>query len=166
MTMKAATHVKIHHTSILLFLFSLLMGCSGIKTYPNTANKNFHIKTETDSGSMLSKVRTAVNIYRVDADCKTEYEGTVQLKSRSVDIGIPAERLSYLVFVFSSSGFLSSSSSTITYDGLLKLNADYLYDVKVSYVDDIYNVVIRETDPRNKKSREIELKDLNECDSF
>lgn len=166
MTMKAATHMKIQHIIILLFVFSLLIGCSGIKTYPNTADKNFYITTETDSGSMLSKVRTAVDIYRVDADCKTEYEGTVQLKSRSVDIGIPPGRLSYLVFVFSSSGFFSSSSSTITYGGLLKLNADYLYDVKVSYVDDIYNVVIRETNPRKKKSREIELKDLNACDSF
>ena len=83
-----------------------------------------------------------------------------------MDIGIPPGGLSYLVFVFSSSGFLSSSSSTITYGGLLKVNANYLYDVKVSYVDDIYNVVIRETNPRNKKSREIELRDLNECHFF
>ena len=105
MTMKAVTHMKIQHIIILLFVFSLLIGCSGIKTYPNTADKNFYITTETDSGSMLSRVRTAVDIYRVDADCKTEYEGTVQLKSRSVGIGIPPGRLSYLVFVFSSSGF-------------------------------------------------------------
>ncbi len=166
MTMKAATHMKIQHIIILLFVFNLLIGCSGIKTYPNTADKNFHITTETDSGSVLSKVRTAVDIHRVDADCKTEYEGTVQLKSSSVDIGIPPGRLSYLVFVFSSSGFFSSSSSTITYGGLLMPGADYLYDVKVSYVDDIYNVVIRETNPRKKKSREIELKDLNDCASF
>ena len=166
MTMKAATNTKIQHIIILLLVFSLLIGCSGIKTYPDTADKNLYITTETDSGSMLSKVRTAVDIYRVDSDCKTEYEGTVQLKSRSVDIGIPPGRLIYLVFVFSRSGFFSSSSSKITYGGLMKLNADYLYDVKVSYVDDIYNVVIRETNPRKKKSREIELKDLNDCDSF
>jgi hypothetical protein len=164
--MKAATNTKIQHIIILLLVFSLLIGCSGIKTYPNTADKNLYITTETDSGSMLSKVRTAVDIYRVDSDCKTEYEGTVQLKSRSVDIGIPPGRLIYLVFVFSRAGFFSSSSSKITYGGLMKLNADYLYDVKVSYVDDIYNVVIRETNPRKKKSREIELKDLNNCASF
>ncbi len=166
MTMNAAIHMKTPPIIILLFLFNLLIGCSGIKTYPNTANKNFYITTETDSGSMLSKVHTAVDIYRVDADCKTEYEGTVQLKSSSVDVGIPPERLSYLVFVFARSGFLSSSSSTITYGGLLKLHADYRYDVKVSYLDGIYNVVIRETNPNKKKSREIELKDLSECGSF
>ncbi len=131
--MKSARHRKLQHTTIALFMFSLLIGCSGIKIYPNTSDKNFTITTETDSGSMLSKVHTAVDIYRVGPDCKTEYEGTVQLNSRVVAIGLPPGRLSYLVFVFSRSGFFSSSSSRLTYGGLLKPDADYLYDVKVSY---------------------------------
>ena len=164
--MKAITRMMIRHIIVSLLAFSLLSGCSGIKTYPNTLANNFHVKTETDSGSMFSKVRTAVDIYRVNADCKTEYEGTVQLKDPSVEVGIPSGRLNYLVFVFASSGFLSSSSSTITYNALLKPRAGYNYDVKVSYIDDIYNVVIRETHPRKKRSREIELKDLNACETF
>jgi hypothetical protein len=151
---------------ILLWAYSVLAGCSGIKTYQSPQHKNLHIKTETDSGSIFSKVRAAVDIYRVDADCKTEYEGTIQLKTLYVNVGIPSSRLSYLVFVFSSSGLLSSSSSTITYNTLLKPRVDYNYDIKVSYINDIYNVAIRETDPRMKKSREIELKDLNDCGSF
>jgi hypothetical protein len=163
--MQAAIHMKMPHLIVSLFLISLLSGCSGIKTYPGTADKNFHITTETVSGSMLSKLRTNVDIYRVDADCKPEYEGTVPLKSGSVDIGIPPGRSSYLVFVFSTSRFLSSSS-TVTYGGLLNIKAGCSYDVKVSYLDDIYNVVILETDRREKKSREIALKALNDCNSF
>jgi hypothetical protein len=154
------------HIIGLLLAVSLLVCCSGIRTYQNTPYKNFHIKTETDSGSMFSKVRAAVDIYRIDTDCKTEYEGTVQLKSPSVDVGVPPGRLSYMVFVFASSGFLSSSSSTITYNTLLKPRVGYNYDIKVSYIDDIYNVVIWETHPNKMKSREIELKGLNACDSF
>jgi len=163
---KTLTHMMNRHIIGLLLAFSLLAGCSGIKTYQNTPDKNLHIKTETDSGSMFSKVRAAVDIYRVGPDCKTEYEGTVQLKKPSVDVGVPSGRLSYLVFVFASSGFLSNSSSTITYNTLLKPRVGYNYDIKVSYIDDIYNVVIWETHPSKKKSREIELKDLNACDSF
>jgi hypothetical protein len=154
------------HVIVMLLVYGLLAGCSGIKTFQNTPDKNLHIKTETDSSSMFSKVRAAVDIYRVDANCKTEYKGTVQLKNLSVDVGIPSGRLSYLVFVFHSSGFLSGSSGTITYNTLLKPRIGYNYDIKVSYIDDIYNVVIRETDPLMKKSREIELKDLNDCGSF
>ncbi len=158
--------MRIQHIIILLFVFSLLIGCSGIKTYPDTAERNFHITTKTNSEPRLSKVRAAVDLYRVDPACKSEYEGTVQLTSRPVVIGIPPGRLSYLVFAFTSSSFFSSSSRTITYGGLLKVNADCLYDVQVSYVDDIYNVIITETNRPKGESREIELKDLKTCDSL
>jgi hypothetical protein len=154
------------HIIILLSVYSLLAGCSWIKTYQSLQHKNLHIETGTDSGSIFSKVRAAVDIYQVDESCKAEYEGTVQLNTPSVDLGIPSNRLSYLVFVFARSGVLSSTSSTITYSTLLLPHIDYNYDIKVSYIDDIYNVVIRETDPRKKKSREIERKDLNDCGSF
>jgi len=154
------------HIIVLLSAYILLAGCSWIKTYQSTQPKNFHIETETDSGSIFSKVRAAVDIYRVNADCKTEYEGTVQLKTSSVNVGIPSNRLSYLVFVFARSGVLSSTSSTITYSTLLLPRIGNNYDIKVSYIDNIYNVVIRETDPHKKKSREIERKDLNDCGSF
>lgn len=164
--LKTLTHMITRYIIVLLLAVGILTGCSGIKTYQNTLYKNLHIKTVTDSGSMFSKVRAAVDIYRVDADCKTEYEGTIQLKYPSVDVGVPSNRLSYLVFVFARSGFLSSSSSTITYNTLLKPRVGYNYDIKVTYKDDIYNVVIWETHPSKKKSREIELKDLNACDSF
>jgi hypothetical protein len=161
--MKAITPLIRRYIISLALAFGLLSGCSGIKTYQNTLTNNLHINTETDSGSMFSKVRTAVDIYRVDAECKTEYEGTVQLKKPSVEIGIPSDRLSYLVFVFANSGFFSNSSSMMSYDALLKPRAGYNYDVKVTYIGNIYNVVMHETHPRNKKGREIELKGLNAC---
>ena len=150
----------------LLLTASLLAGCSGIKPYRNVAEKNLHIKTKADSGSFFSSVRTAVDIYRVNADCKTEYEGTVQLDKPSVDIGIPSNRLSYLVFVFSSSSFFANTSGTITHNNLLKTRAGYNYEIHVSYKDDIYNVVIQETHPGGHAGREIEARKLSACNEF
>lgn len=164
--METNTNVMSRYITGLLVTVSLLAGCLGIRHYPNTMDKNLHIQTKTDSGSFFSKLRAAVDIYRVDADCKTKYEGTIQLNEPSVDVGIPSHRLSYLVFVFSSSSFLASSNSTVTHDTLLKPRAGYNYDIKVSYIDDIYNVVIRETHPRKPGSRDIELKDLSACGGF
>lgn len=152
--------------SVTLLAYSLLVSCSGIKTYQNTTVKNLHIKTETDSGSVFSNVQAAVDVYRVNTHCEIEYEGTVQLNNFSVDVGIPSDRLSYLVFVFHSSGFLASSSGTTSYNTLLKPRPGYSYDIKVSYRDDIYNVVIQELDPSTKASREIEFKNLGDCGSF
>jgi hypothetical protein len=152
--------------ALLLSSLSFIQGCSGIRTYPNVGDKNLLILTETDSGSFFSKVRTAVDIFRVTSDCKTDYEGTVQLKDTPVEVSIPAGRLNYLVFVFASSGFLSSTSSTITYDALLRPQAGYNYTAKVSYIDDIYNVEMIETHPQKQEDKKIRLKSLQDCGTF
>jgi len=140
-----------------LLAAGLLGGCSGAKTYPDTLPKNMHVRTET------SKVRAELHIHRVDANCLTEYQGTVQLDKPSVEIGIPAGRQSLVAFTFSSSSFLSGSSSSVRYDTLLTPRAGHTYDVKVSYLDNIYNVAVREIDPRRSSSREIERRDLRAC---
>jgi len=141
----------------ILLAASLFAGCSGIKTYPDTLPKNMHVRTET------SKVRAELHIHRVDANCLTEYQGTVQLDKPSVEVGIPAWRQSLVAFTFSSSSFLTGSSTSVRYDTLLTPRAGYTYDVKVSYLDRMYDVAIREIDPRKSSSREIERKSLKTC---
>jgi hypothetical protein len=142
---------------------SLLAGCSGIKTYPDTLPKNLHVRTEAGSGSAFARMRVAVHIHQVDANCRTEYQGTVQLAEPSVRIGLPPDRLSYLVFSFSGSTFLGGSSSSINYETLLLPRAGYAYDAQASYQDNIYNVAIRESGPRRSAGREIERRGLDDC---
>lgn len=144
---------------------SLLAGCFGSKTYPNTLDKNLHVHTATDSGSWFSRVRAAVDIHRVGGDCALDYEGTVQLADSKIDIGIPPHRWSYLVFVFGSSSFFANRSGTITYETLLKARPNYHYDVAVRYRDDMYHVGIRETLPNQSTGREIEPLELSACRS-
>jgi len=141
----------------MLLAAGLLAGCSGAKTYPDAFPKNMHVRTET------SKARAELHIHRVDANCLTEYQGTVQLDKPSVEVGIPAGRQSLVAFTFSSSSFLTGSSSSVRYDTLLTPRAGYTYDVKVSYLDNIYNVTVREVDPRRSSNREIERKSLRTC---
>jgi hypothetical protein len=142
---------------------AFLAGCSGLKPYQNTQDNNFHVHTATESGSWFSSVRAAVDIHRVTVDCKTEYEGTLQLNRPTIDVGIPSNRWSRLVFVFSSSSFLANRSGSMTYETLLKPRSGYHYEVKVTYKDDMYNVVVHETAPGSAGGREIEHKDLRAC---
>ena len=151
---------------VLLLAASLMYGCAGIRPYPNSLDKNLHIRTKTESGSLFSKARAAVDIYQVDASCKAEYQGTLKLNKPSVAVGIHPDSLTYLVFKFASYSFLANSSSMISYDTLLKPRAGYNYDIKVSYIDDIYNVDIREVHLSKPASRDIERKDLSACSSF
>jgi hypothetical protein len=164
--MKRLAIIRNLSTVGLLLIVSLLVGCSGIKTYPNTLDKNLHVRTATDSGSLFSSVRTAVDIHHVGADCTTEYEGTVQLEKPSIKIGIPSNTWSRLVFVFANNSFLANSSSTITYETLLKPRAGYTYEIKVRYQDDIYNVSVQETHPDDPARREVERRTLRACNVF
>ena len=150
------------HLTALILAANLSAGCS-LKSYPNTLEKNLHIRTETKSGSFLSTVRSAVDVYRVDASCRAQYEGTVELNSPSVFVGIPLGRPSYLVFNFASTSFLANTRSRISYDTLLTPRAGYIYDVQVNYIGNIYGVIIRETPPQGSLSREIERRDLSVC---
>jgi hypothetical protein len=149
----------------LLVLVGLLAGCSGKFAYRNTLAKNLHIQTETDSGSVFSSVAAAVGIYRVDEHCKIEYQGTVDLDASSISVGIPSGRPSYLVFEFENASFLASSRRSISYETLLTPAAGRAYDIKVSYLDDIYNVEIRESRPGDGMVRDIRRKDLRTCSS-
>ena len=152
--------------AIPLFMTALLLGgCSGIKAYPNRLAKNLTVTTAADSGSAFSSVKTAVDIYSVDDKCKLAYEGTVQLKKPSVNIGIPVGRRSYLDFVFATSGFLSSSTSTVTQGALLMPRKGYSYAFHATYKDNIYNVEMKEKGPKQKNGRNAELKDLSACSS-
>lgn len=159
---------RIHRASsrraaVLLVALGLLAACSGKFTYPNTLAKNLSIHTETDSGSPFSSVRAAVGIYGVDGQCRIEYQGTVDLDDPSIAVGIPSGRPSYLVFEFANNSFLGSSRRSITYETLLVPAAGHDYRLEVSYVDDIYNVEIRESRPGDSASRRIARRDLRTC---
>src|SRR6266849_1127390 len=152
-------HLDIGRIAFIVLLVcttSLLAGCFGGKTYPNTLDKNLHVHTATDSGSWFSHVRAAVDIHRVGEDCALDYEGTVQLADSKIDIGISPHRWSYLVFVFGSSSFLANRSGTITYETLLKPRPNYHYEVAVRYRHDMYHVGTRESPQHQSAGREIE----------
>jgi hypothetical protein len=116
-----------------------VVACTGgRKPYPDgLAEKNVSVKPA------LSGVRAALHVHAVDAQCGTEYLGTLDLDRPAVALGIPEDRLSYLVFDFSSSSWLSGSHR-MTQQTLLRPRAGHLYEIAASYRENIYHVVVRE----------------------
>lgn len=154
---------RLYWLSQLLLPVCLLVGCSGLKPYPNTLEENLHLHTRTDSGSVFSSVHAAVDIYRVNARCQTEYQGTVDLDKPAVAIGIPIDQPSYLSFGFSSSSWLANSNSIISYDTLLTPRVGFDYEFEVSYLDDIYHVAILEVHQGSNIRRQFERQTLSDC---
>ena len=131
--------------------------------YPNELpEKNLSIRTTTSKTSTFSSVRAALAVHSVDEQCRTRYLGTVELDKPSVTVGIPDDRWSYLVFDFASAGFLGGTRGRISRGMLLKPQADHRYEIDVTYLDDMYNVVVREEQPAGML-RELPLADLDSC---
>ncbi len=151
------------HVTALLFTTTLLVACSGLKSYPDTLARNVEIHTRTDSGSMLSSVEASLDVYSLRPDCSADYEGSVALDSSTVSVGLPVDRPSYLVFRFNSSSFLAGSSSVTRYETVFTPGDGRHYDVEVSYIDDIYNVAISEMSSATSVARVVEARDLRDC---
>lgn len=140
---------------VLIVFAEIITGCSGLRPYVSDYEKNLYITTRTEASGFLARVDAAVDIYSVNSDCARQYQGTVDLRKPSVAVGLPPNSLSYLSFTFASSAFLANSHGAMSYDKVLAPRDGYDYDVAVSYIDNIYNVTIRERNSSSGESSEL-----------
>jgi hypothetical protein len=138
-------------------------GCSGVKTYPHSLDRNLQIRSETVTGSPLFRVRTALSVYRVDERCELEFEGVVNIDQPKMSVGIPAGRWSYLDFTFTDPSLGGDPSSSVRRETMFRPRAGYRYDIAVTYRKDVYHVAIREIAPRGGAGREVEFRDIRAC---
>jgi hypothetical protein len=144
-------------------LVMLAAACSGLKPYPNELpTKNLSIRTATSSGSVFSSVGAEVDVHSVDAACRTQYLGTVQLDQPSVAVGIAADRGSLLTFHFLIANFLGSARGRVSRELFITPRSDQRYEIDVTYRDDLYDVVLRER-LRNGDAREVAPVGLKAC---
>lgn len=145
------------YLALMLCTVILLQACASIKPYPSTHKKNLVIRTTADSN-----VHIMLDVYDVNDRCEARFLGTVELGNEKSRVGIPENKYSLLSFRFQSSSFWQSSSSSITFDTLLKPRKGYEYDVYARHVNGIYNVDMSEY-YKGRKKRQINSRDLHEC---
>ena len=147
--------------SLLAFLSITLLasGCASTKAYKDVLTHNLEFNSKTDS------VEVTLDIYGVGKQCESEYLGTVDLDRNSIELGIAMGQPSYLVVGFASSSFWSNSSGFLSYDFTLLPRKAYRYEVDVSYIDRIYNVIVYEVSQLTGEKREMETAELRNCHS-
>ena len=125
-------------------------------------DKNLVVRTKMQSGSFFTDVEAMLHIYSLRDGCTTDYLGTVQLEKDKTAVGIVVGQPAYLKFIFKTSGMLSSSTATVPFVAILTPRPGIQYSADVSYLDSIYNVVIREVSSRGTPGREIE-RNMGKC---
>jgi hypothetical protein len=95
-----------------------------------------------------------MDVYGVDSKCEASYQGTVDLSDKKVSTGIPANKLSYLVFYFRGGSYFTGYHGT-SYAIYLTPRPGYRYDATASYADGMYGATIYEQDARGGGRRKI-----------
>jgi hypothetical protein len=146
--------MKLRHLACFLLLISVVAGCSGLKTYPNTADKNLMVRTKT-SRSLFRSVEVSLQIYNLDDDCNADYLGSIKLKNGDTQIGIATDQFTCLAFVFVTPGIIRHTT-------ILTPRPGVRYIADISYADSIYNVSIHEAGPSGTQGREID-RQVSKC---
>lgn len=120
-----------------------LGGCSGISAYHSAPDHNLTVYTQARSTALFTRVRTALDIYSVRADCKLRYQGTLQLNRPAVALGVPVRQRSLLVFRFDRAAYLAGTSAEITDATLFTPEPSDRYTANVRYAHGIYDVHLR-----------------------
>ena len=122
----------------------LLAGCSDRRPYEGTAYKNLQVRTVSTSGSV------ALDVYSLDAKCSATYEGFVVLDRPVVEVGLPPARPSLLVFEFRDPNVSNKKEVQVI------PRVTYRYEVRVALKGAIYDIELREIDPRSGADRELD----------
>lgn len=131
--------ILFYRTALLIFVAGIASACSSTHDYTNIKPENMIFKTDVRSGS------ARLHVYDVGNACNLIYQGTVELSSSKMKLGIPVNKLSYLEINFSDSSIFTGSHSTSS-GAYLSPRAGYQYETAVSYIDRMYSVTIYEQD--------------------
>lgn len=150
-------------SGLALLSLAFVVACAGTysrrraRPYLSNAAKNVTVRTEVERG-----VRATLYVYSVDATCNTEYLGSLSLDRSLVELSIPEGALTYLEVSFDTSSFMAGSRIS-SIGSLLKPRAGDNYELTVSYQEDIYNFVLRDTGSRGGAGHELPRRDLVTC---
>lgn len=154
--------VSKHRIRAAALLALSLYGCSGLKTYPDTIEKNARIHVRTDGGTLLSRIGIELDLYTVDAGCGSIYLGTLQLDDPTIELGLPLDRKVRLAYVFSRAAILGTSSMTVI-EMMLTPRRGERYDFDVAYLKEGYTATGRLFPAGQMQSRDIEHSRLQDC---
>lgn len=147
--------------ALIIALAFVLAGCSSVRTYPNTLEKNLRVYTRADAGTFFSRLRVDIDIFDVAGDCRVEYQGSLRLNRPAVSIGLPVNKPSYVAIVFTRN--VLGSLTTFTHETVLTPRPHHQYDTEVKYHDGMYQIILRERGTGGGPGRELPRQALKNC---
>jgi len=136
-----------------------LVGCSSLKTYPDSLTKNLTVVLDKNSDS---GVEGRVDIYLLDKRCQGPYQGSVWFDKKAKSLGIKENRQTLVSLKYLLSDWLKGKHSIIK-DVLIKAQPGYRYEAKLSYIDKAYETFFYKINRRSGKRKLIKMIGIDAC---
>ena len=141
---------------------ALLVGCSSIKTYQSSGEKNMRVRVENAGGGFFSSTRPDAHIFSVDAACEEKYLGTVELGGPIVEFSLPVGQTVLIEFVFHNSALGGQQAPTVV-EMMATPRTGTRYEFEVSFLRNGYMATATEFQPGQTTGRQMELQRLRDC---
>jgi hypothetical protein len=132
-------------------LLATLTACAGTTPYRYSGESNVEIRSHVEGA------KARLDIHRLEAQCHTQYEGSVALDQPLLEISIPEDRASVLVVRFETSSFLGGSRGSISREVTVVPRPGLRYRIDARYRDAIYEVTVLEITRGTARTRPLEL---------
>lgn len=144
-----------------LLLCGSLLGCaSSPQPYRGNYEKNLTVHLNlSDPRGLLSSAAASVGVNDMVDDCSSQYQGFVALSPGSNKIGLQPGHATYLIFTVSH-GRLGKRSN-FGRGMLLTPAAGRQYEVRIDYVNDMFDLRLYETSQSGRK--ELTIVPLTSC---
>lgn len=136
----------------------ILSGCSSTKHYHNNLNKNI---TASLSKNSDRDVDARADIFSLDKQCNTAYQGSVWLGKKKARIGVQKNKQVLLSFRYLRSDW--TGKHMIADDAVINARSGYRYEAKLSYIDKAYETFLYEINRRTGKRKSIEMVGIDAC---
>ena len=103
-----------------------------------------------------------MEIYSVSKNCKVQSENLVKLKKGDRSFSLIENKKYYIQVSFASWSF-SSGYGNVTMGSLLNILPNSQYIIKVTYIDNMYDLEIHQRDFENTTSKQLYLIPLSSC---
>jgi hypothetical protein len=138
-------------------------GCSSVKNYNSTPDKNFSLRVKIEDKNVEAEVYILGGLKECEGKGDLPALGRVELQQGETEIGLVPDKLYLLKIYFNTKNFFGDEIANTLQRALIIPKAGKKYRVNLNYAEKMYDVSIFEMDTKNSVGKRIPIVPYNMC---
>jgi len=145
-----------------LFLF-VASGCSSVKKYTSTPDKNFSVRSKIEDKNVDAEVYILGGLKECEGKGDLPALGRVELQQGETEFGLAPDKLYLLKIYFNTKNFFGDEIANTLQRALIIPKPGNKYRINLNYAEKMYDISIFEMDTKSSVGRRIPIVPYNTC---